>query len=249
MPTVTVSNPLPLSGARNVRDLGGYSLPDGGSTAAGVFLRADGLHSLSEADWNTLIDYGVGRVVDLRGVEEANRQPDQIPEQCAIRYFHVPLLDQMNSSAFRGPLPGSMGELYCSLLDNSAADLGRVMELLAQQDEGAALFHCSAGKDRTGVIAMLLLKLAGVPDAEVIEDYSVSEIYMNELFAQQRYAAAQAGFQIPDYMLQSRPEEMIYTLEHLQRAYGSAEAYCTGVAGCSPAVVAALRERLRGKML
>lgn len=247
MRTVTVSTPLPLSGARNVRDLGGYSLKDGGTTAQGVFLRADGLHSLTGADWNALDEYGVGRVVDLRGVEEAQRQPDAIPGSCGIEYFHVPLLDQMNSSGFQGPLPASMGELYCALLDDSAADLGRVMELLARQSEGAALFHCSAGKDRTGVVTMLLLELAGVPDEEILADYSVSETYMQELFAWQKRAAAEAGIQIPDYMLQSRPEEMRRTLEHLHQTYGSAEAYLLGPAGRTQAEVETLRERLRGR--
>ena len=246
MQTLTVSKPLPLTGARNVRDLGGYPF-GGGVTAKGVFLRADGLHSLTEKDLRTLVAYGVRRVVDLRRTAEVERQPDPFRGHSVIQYFHVPMLDQMNSSGFQGPLPQSMYEIYRSLIDECASDLGQVMSLLARQREGASLFHCSAGKDRTGVVAMLLLELAGVPDEEIVADYCISEIYMKELFALQKQQAAAAGIQIPDYMLESKPEQMQRTLDHLHQMYGGAEAFLTGPAGCSEADVTFLRDRLKGK--
>lgn len=245
MQTMTVSKPLPLRGARNVRDLGGYAF-EGGVTAKGVFLRADGLHALTETDIRALYEYGVRRVVDVRSTFEVEHQADPFQEQSAIQYFHVSLLDQMNSSGFQGDTPQSLYELYRSLLDEAAPDLGQVMTLLAQQREGAALFHCSAGKDRTGVIAMLLLELAGVPDEAIIADYSISEIYMKELFALQKQQAAAVGIQIPDCLLESKPEEMQRTLEYLHRTCGDAEAFLLGPAQCREQDVKRLRNRLRG---
>lgn len=237
-----VSRPLLLTGAKNVRDLGGY--PTGnGATAQGVFLRGDGLSALTEEDISALAQYGVRRVVDLRSGMELQRQPDPFGNVPEIAYDSVPMLDQMNSSGFQGQLPASLSELYCALLDGDAASIGRVMKLLAEE-EGAVLFHCTAGKDRTGVIAMLLLDLAGVSEEDIVADYGVTETYMAAKFEAQRAAAAAAGFDLPDFLFRSQPEEMRRTLEHLHTAWGSAEAYLTGPAGCSSELIARLREKL-----
>lgn len=247
---VEASRPLSLEGAGNVRDLGGYpfSMPNGarGVTAHGAFLRGDALGNLTEGDVDELEGRGVATVVDLRGSIEEERSRDPFgegsrhPEVCLVR---VPLLDQMNSSDFMGRLPSDMFAVYRMILDRQARELGRVLEVLADA-KGAALFHCSAGKDRTGVVAMLLLKLAGVPDDAVIADYAATEAYMRPRFEAQMAQLAQAGIEVPASMFGSKPEDMRRTLAHLRDAYGSAERYALEQAGCDASVVDGIRAKL-----
>lgn len=247
MGNIITSHPLPLTGAKNVRDLGGYPT-ENGITAKGIFLRADGLHNLTQQDIDFLVEYGVRLVVDLRGSMEIQHYPDPFGTVEQIDYQNVAMLDQMNSSGFSGDMPSSMSELYLSLLENSAADIGCVMALFGSLREGTSIFHCSAGKDRTGVIAMLLLSLAGVSDEIIIADYSATENYMSSIFSAQRVAAAEAGFEIPAFMLRSEAEDMRKTLNYLHNHWGNAEIYLHDMAGCSEELLAYLKAKLRGDM-
>ena len=108
--------------------------------------------------------------------------------QSGVGYVHIPMLDQLNSSGFRGALPECMFDVYRDLLDDSASSIRRVFEAL--DTDGCALFHCRAGKDRTGVIAMLLLGLAGVSDDDIVADYVATQRYMGHGLGIQRAAAS-----------------------------------------------------------
>jgi len=241
MGCIRVSEPLQLDGANNVRELGGYPAK-GGTTAKRVYLRADGLQNLSDHDLKKLADYGVCQVIDLRSDREKEYMPDRVGTNMA--YFHVGMLDQMNSKSFKGQGPESMYALYQSLLDDSAEQIGTVMHLLAEVKEGAALFHCTAGKDRTGIIAMILLELAGVPKEYIIADYSVTETYMKDVFARQKEQAEANGIEIKDYMLQSKPEDMERTIEYFHQKYSDAETYLLEFCQCSREDVDFIRHRL-----
>ena len=241
MDNLYVSKPLPLEGAKNVRDLGGYPAA-GGFTAGGAFLRGDGLHSLTPRDIRALEDYGVRLVIDLRSQMEAERQPDPFTGSGLIKRVHVPMLDRMNSNNFEGPLPSCLFEIYSGLLDESARDIGRVMVLMAGERQGACLFHCTAGKDRTGVLAMLLLDLAGVSGESILADYSMSEVYMEEIFSPQREMMRR--LHLPDFLLRSPADQMARTLEFLRENYTGARKYLLCQAGCSPEIVKTLSSRL-----
>ena len=227
---MTVSKPLPLSGTGNTRDLGGYAAQSGQAvTGRCRFLRSDGLHNLTAEDQRRLWTYGVRLVLDLRTPEEISRQPDRWEACPEMLCRSIPMLDRVNSSFFQGSLPDSMSEMYCSLLDSpSGKEAIRQVFSAFSETEGGVLYHCTAGKDRTGVISMLLLKLAGVADETVIADYAATEGYMAQIFAGQRKALLQAGYSIPDHLLASRPEEMARTLFHLSERYGTVEQYLTG---------------------
>lgn len=249
--TVTASHPLPLEGAGNVRDLGGYPVGNLGAetrTSPSVFLRADALAELTENDIEILKSHRLTTVIDLRSSFEIQAKPDPFgagsphPE---IREEQITLLDQMNSSSFATGLPSSMAELYISLLDKQAKELGRVVTMLADAP-GCALFHCSAGKDRTGVVAMLLLKAADVPDAAIVADYAATERYMGERFSRQRAELERAGITVPDAMFASKPQSMEQALEHLASSYGSVERYLTEYADCPRKSIDVIKAKLLG---
>ncbi|MCD8015910.1 MAG: tyrosine-protein phosphatase [Lachnospiraceae bacterium] len=239
MSDIRISQPLQLDGAKNVRDLGGYPAQNG-ITAKKVFLRADGLQNLSDSDITKLVHYGVCRIIDLRSDREAKYMPDRAG---TIACFHVGMLDQMNSAGFNGDGPESMFSLYQSLLDHSAEQISKVIHLLAEVKNGVSLFHCTAGKDRTGVVTMLLMDLAGVPAEYIIADYSVTETYMKDIFAQQKEQARANGIEIKDYMLRSNPEDMECTLTYLHQKYTDAQTYLLDYCHCSKEDINSIRKR------
>ena len=113
---------------------------------------------------------------------------------------------------------------------------------------GCALFHCRAGKDRTGVIAMLLLGLAGVADEDIVRDYAATQRFLGRGLRAQRIAVSVLlRRRAPRCLFEAIPEEMELTLAHLHECYGSARAYLREVAGCSEELLACLTARLRGR--
>lgn len=233
---------LPLEGSPNTRDLGGYPCT-GGTTRWGSFLRSSNTSKMTAQDLDALRAYGVDTALDLRSEEERSRAPSALEDAPGFEGHHVSLLDQLNSSHFEGDLPGSMSGLYISLLDNSAKDIARVFSILAAA-KGGALFHCAAGKDRTGVVAMLLLKLAGVSNADVEADYAATEIYMRPVFTHQLDEIRKAGVKnVPEYGFRSIPESMRRAVQHLEENYGTARQYLQK-AGVTEAELATLHEKM-----
>lgn len=220
-----VSQPLALEGAYNVRDLGNYRTEGGACTRAGMFLRGDGLHSLTRKDKEYLYRYGVRCIIDMRAPIELERQPCCITEQDAIAYYNVPLLDNIHSGSFEDEFPKSLGELYIGLLSSSRDHISRVLKIIAGYPEVCVLFNCTAGKDRTGIIAMLLLKLAGVADKDVIADYAASGDNIRAVLYEQKAALETGGRVLEDYLFESCPDDMAMALTYLETACGSARNY------------------------
>lgn len=238
MQSITPLRRLPLQGTRNTRDLGGYPC-EGGVTRWRVFLRSDNPSRLTEADLEYLKAYGVDTAVDLRQAAEGSKFPSRLACAPGFACHQVSVKDDIDNIDYEGDVPGTMSGLYIDLLDNSKAPFARVMRALAAA-RGGALFHCAVGKDRTGVVAMLLLQLCGVADADIIADYAITDIYMTDIYDQQ---AVVFDGGIPDYVLRSVPASMERVLRHLRQVYGGAAPYLARC-GLSPAEVQALREKL-----
>ncbi|MEE6159336.1 tyrosine-protein phosphatase [Olsenella sp. YH-ols2221] len=169
---------LPLTGADNVRDLGGY--PVGlRQTKWHAFLRAGALQHVTDEDCEFLHRYGVRMVIDLRSEKEVEAAPDRACGESDIAYIHAelggedlsdPKLVERMVQEHGGALPRAK-ELYASMLENTQA-LRIIFRTISQApDDACILIHCSAGKDRTGVISMLLLMLVGVSREDCVADY------------------------------------------------------------------------------
>jgi protein-tyrosine phosphatase len=231
---IAANKPIELAGTYNLRDLGGYPTRDGRITASGRFLRSDGTGALSDGAIETLSSMGLRLAIDLRSPEETRASPSRLRGLEGIRYAHIPLFDRAQSGDFLGELPDSMAELYVSLLDESQAPMREVFEELAEA-EGLRLFNCTAGKDRTGVVAMLLLELAGVEVETILADYAESAVNMHSLFERQKVALGARGIEAPAFLFESDPLDLGIALEHLRATYGSAAGYLArcGVARAS----------------
>ena len=177
---------LSWAGCANVRDLGGVPIEGGGKTRFGVFVRADSVARLSDEGWSALVEHGVTRIVDLRWAEEAEQDP---PRDVDVEVVHVSLLgayDPEIRDEIDDYLPddvaGYRAEQYRVFLERHRSEFARAFAALADADDGAVVFHCLAGKDRTGLIAALLLRLAGASIEDVAADYELSDGNATALF-------------------------------------------------------------------
>jgi len=160
---------IPLSDTQNFRDLGGYATLNGGVTKWNAFFRSACPDSLNDSDCETLKRLGVTSVIDLRGGGNFDeKQTGYVVFDCFKHY---------NLALGGGVPPKRAAECPHSYLEIAeSSNMLKIFEILAD-NEGAVLFHCFAGKDRTGVVAALLLMLAEVQDVDVVADYTLSYAY------------------------------------------------------------------------
>jgi protein tyrosine/serine phosphatase len=165
---------LDWQGCFNVRDLGGLRTADGRMTKRGVLVRADDLDLLSEAGWAELCEYGIRTVVDLRNQVELLDEPPARPP--SIVTLNVPMDDDADTSfwqrIWREELDGSP-LYYTPFLEEKPERCVEVITAIARAEPGV-VFHCGRGRDRTGLIALILLALVGVPPSEIVADYEMS---------------------------------------------------------------------------
>lgn len=231
-----------VEGAYNIRDLGGYPTKDGKETKMGAFLRADDLTKLTENDITKLKDAGLALEVDLRSVKETEANPSPLKNIDWVDYENVSMLDGMNSGKMEDVMPETMGDVYVWLMDNAKDAFATEMRLFINTN-GLRLFHCTAGKDRTGTTAMLLLKLAGVSDEDILEDYALSEVYSAENIKNQIEMFKKQGMEGFEHMMYSKPENMQKALDHLHTTYGTVENYLHTI-GLTEAEIAKLKNLL-----
>jgi len=218
-----------IPGIPNMRDLGGYQTKDGKTVMMGRFIRSTALHDIGMDAVSELKSLGIDCVIDLRSKMERKRAPDIIEDHDGIHFVHVPMLDNIQSNFvngnFSGNFPASMTEMYVGLLDNSSDLFKTIFDVFADRRFSHYLFHCTAGKDRTGVTAMLLLGLAGVPYEIIAEDYSYTR-YLSD-----PTPVEDLPFEIPQYLFESAPPTMLATIRHVDEKYGGVKPYlsCIGV--------------------
>lgn len=179
---------LPLEGAHNVRELGGLPAQGGKQTAWHRFLRADCLEELTERDAALLLEYGVRTVIDLRSPSETVQHPDYAGLLASVEYHNIPFLEQDLSpqgQAWAKEQLMDLSSLYLSLLKRQQI-LKTILEQMEAAPDGCVLFHCAVGKDRTGVVALLLLMLAGVDKQDCQTNYmqSFTNLTRSEVFRQ-----------------------------------------------------------------
>ena len=215
---------LRLEGAYNVRDVGGYLTGDGRMTRWRRLLRADGMHRLSEEAQRTLLEMGLRTIIDLRRPRETEEQPNVFATATTVRYLHRPLYQVVGGDHDERTL----GEIYRWVVDECQPQIAAVIGLLAEPDALPGLVHCTAGKDRTGVMVALLLGAVGVPHDVIVADYAVSaENLRGEFVEESKRRVLAAGLDWARYeRLMISPEEFMRDLlAHLDRQYGGVEAY------------------------
>jgi len=256
IPRVISERRLPLQGAVNFRDLGGYASSAGQRLKWGKVFRSDHLSNLTESDIDFLERMKIQCVCDFRTSSEARRRPDRFPKDGSGEHLHLPIdnLKADPTELFQKLKRGDTSWLtkefliegYILNIEEFAPVWGEVFKCLADPGHLPLVFHCTGGKDRAGTCAALILRSLGVPEKTVIHDHGLSNIYIrdvvNGLYAKFD-AAGIAREKISPYF--SAPRYCIEALlAHLREKYGSPIEYLKSKAGLTEEMLAKIRAQL-----
>lgn len=236
---------LPIHHGFNFRDLGGYRTKAGQTVQDHRLLRSGRLNELSAADLQYLADYGLQTAVDFRSPQERADAPDRVPAAARDVFDPVFPTDETKVTAdaeqerhtelAKDPLAGfrSMVSTYADIVVQPSAKKAYRQffdVLLAADDDGATLFHCSAGKDRTGMGAVYLLTALGVDPITIRQDYLASNLYLvaeglrmvDEVIEAGGSPALQASYRSLGGVANEYLDSALYTID---REYGNLPNY------------------------
>jgi protein-tyrosine phosphatase len=238
---VTFDRHIALEGAVNFRDLGGYSNDEGRRTRWRVLFRADGLSELTEPDLAVMAEIGIRTVVDLRSGDEVEQSRFDV-EAHPVRFHHFPFVETLPDPEEFERTPVFFPAKYVQMVEEAGPQIVGALTALAAPDALPAVFHCTAGKDRTGVLSALVLSLLGVPEETVVADYALSGTAMAHLRAKlaAKYPERLALIADADMVFSADPANMVALFDHVHDRYGSPADYAAAV-GVPDDVVARLR--------
>jgi protein tyrosine/serine phosphatase len=228
----------------NVRDLGGLPTADGGTTRWGALVRADCLGKLTESGRRALYDYGVRTVIDLRGPLELAEDPPAFRGGRAGEpgFIHAPLDHQDPAAAPLWAAIKTRADVYRLFLDFYPHALADVLRAMAAAPPGAIVFHCLGGTDRTGLVAAAALRLAGVADEVIADDYALTLERRRPIYERLLAEKGEAGLGFWD-RLNMTADQMGATLAYVDARYGGMERYLLA-AGLSREDMARVSARL-----
>ena len=219
---------IDLDGCVNFRDLGGYPTATGRTVRWRTLFRSDALHALSEPDVARLRDeLRLSDIVDLRSTFELTNEGRGPLEREPIAFHHNPLFDGDPSAADRSRAADmSLGERYVGMMRMGHARIVSAVRLLATA-AGGAVYHCAAGKDRTGVLSAILLGALDVPDEVIVADYALSAERIDEIIDRVMNMKGYADTlrEMPEDTLHARPESMEAVLAGVANEWGSMRDY------------------------
>jgi protein-tyrosine phosphatase len=237
---------IDVEGCSNFRDLGGYATESGRELRWRVVFRSDGLHELTPSGVATLREeIGLVHIIDLRSNAELEFDGRGLLEREPVVFHHMPLFGDHSRSQRSSVKDVALGKLYLGMVEHAAPRLAAVIEQIAS-NEAPSVFHCSAGKDRTGVISALLLGTLGVPDDTIVADYAATRDGLDGIVAKLSRSKGYADMwkELPPQTLHAHPETMSDFLAELRGRYGSVRD-CVRAIGVDESAL----ERLEARML
>lgn len=172
-----------LDGVWNLRDLGGLPVRGGSRVRRGMVLRSATLWYASRSDCAVLSGLGISTVLDLRDADETQHQPNWVDGAIGAEHHSVPF--SVPVEEFHGEYGGmadpAVGERYLRLLDHNTATVAAALRVLADADHRPVLFHCAAGKDRTGLLAAMVLGCLDVEPEAIVADYLATDAVINRI--------------------------------------------------------------------
>ena len=237
---------LELEGTVNTRDVGGYATRDGRQTRWGKLLRSDSLHQLSPASQQTLIDWGLRSVLDLRKSREMQEKRNVFFGSDRVQYYHQNMVGDTLIRE-RESIPEGLDYVehmrwsYSVVLDRRKSHIHDTLCLLSQPGTMPALVHCAGGTERTGLIIALVLGIAGVPEETIAEDFALTArlTYTHHLETHPEVNAD--NYTLEDHQSrQCRPGTMLAVLRTLEERYGDIVGYARNI-GMSEEQIEALR--------
>ena len=207
---------LNLETPNNLRDLGGHMRKDKKVTKFNEFLRSDAMSELSKGDIEFLKEFGLKTVIDLRTDLEISRKPNDFENIDWVNYINIPLATEEQLKIDGKDF--TLRDFYIDLL-NKSENFGNLFNYMAENPDGVILFHCTAGKDRAGLTAALLLLNAGISKPDVVADYEVSFTYYKQSLLEQLKIYPD----MPIHFAHSESEWLENFISHLENDYGTVE--------------------------
>ena len=219
----------------NFRDLGGYRTHDGRTVAWRRLFRSAALHKMDDREIARLKhEISPRAVIDLRSPKDPEKNPEVVLlKEIGARHYPIPFRPD-SSSYMKDEVTANhnatnMGEIYLHRISEKpfGKRLVDALEIIAERDNHPLVFHCSAGKDRAGVLAAMVLAAIGIVDEDVVEDYTLSAPFMNDIRVRMNSdPETAAGVKdLPDFQWEARAESMAVFLSLLRREYGAADGY------------------------
>jgi len=258
--TIVAERQLPLQGADNFRDLGGYATSDGRHVRWGLLYRSNALSGLTDRDLAYLSRERIRLVCDFRTESVRRADPDPPLPPIPAEKLDLPVAQQgVNPRRIRERIrTGGISALgientllraYRNFVIEDSDRWATLLARISETDNLPTVMHCTAGKDRTGFASALILLTLGVPEETVFEDYLLTNDYRQKYFAfVLRWAPLYSLFRTqPDDLLpllEARPEYLAASLSTIRERYGSLDAYLAGPLGVTPERRAALERNL-----
>lgn len=230
-----------LGAVHNFRDLGGYTTADGRQVQWRRLFRADGLDRLTSADLDLLRPFGLRTVIDLRSAGEIDERGRFPFEQYPVTFHHLAVIDTtrntddaeartifMEAASDPSRVVEFLSNAYAHMLERGGDKLAAGLRLLAEQEALPAVFHCAAGKDRTGLMAGILLSGLGVPDDQVVADYALSGGAFERTRAWadvHQPALVEWMDSVPTSLQGAHPDAMRIVLERFRADHGGARGF------------------------
>ncbi len=241
---------LDWEGCLNVRDLGGLPTEDGRITQPGRIVRADNVRRLTDEGWRSLRDHGVTRIIDLRLPEELAEDPRR---EADVDVVHVSVLGDSFDAEYIAVLDAYLDSVddvadhyawsYVDFLERFRERFGQALAAVADAD-GAVVVHCMGGKDRTGLVAALLLRLVDVPLEVIGADYAVSAVNLEPRNVEWLASMPDEPARSRVVKLSQTPAAgMVRAITEIEARYGDVASYLRA-AGLSDEQIGRLEERL-----
>jgi protein-tyrosine phosphatase len=249
--TESFSRHLRFDSVANFRDIGGYRTREGRTVAWRRVFRSGEFQRISNDEFDRLMtEIRPVLLLDLRSAGEVEKHGRGLLSEAAIKYQNISFITdggdrEADEKRFRTFT--NMGEFYLDITRDKGFGkrIVAALEIIAMPENHPLVFHCAVGKDRTGILAALVLSLLGVEDEDIKMDYSLSEPYMDEILRQIKSdpKATEAANPLPDYFWKASPESMELFLTTLRQEYGSIKGYLEAM-GMEPSLPARLENAL-----
>jgi protein-tyrosine phosphatase len=240
-----------LDAVHNFRDMGGYPTLDGRSTRWRRLFRADGLYRLTGDDLEVVRELGLRTVIDLRTFAELEERGTFPHDAHPVHFRHVPVIDSTWTAAQADAMPDDpadfLEQAYVAMLEEGEERLAEALVMLSEPDALPAVFHCAAGKDRTGMLAMMVLGCLDVLDEYIVADYALTAEGMERMreWSAREYPELHARIMAgPSVFSAAVPEAMLRMIGHVRQRHGSIVEFAMNVGVPSDAI-----ERLRTELL
>jgi protein-tyrosine phosphatase len=242
---MTLERQLNWNDCQNTRHLGGFKTENHRVTSALALVRSDNLTRLTLEGQNAVMNDGVTTVIDLRFQEELEKQANPFAARDDMNYLHLPLMTTAQTQAIEAVRAATTTqEAYRATLEGFGDNIAVIVKAIAESPMGRVVLHCSAGKDRTGLMTALALSAVGVSKQDIADDYALTNVFLQASYDQELSQITDLEERqktAEDLWIKS--EYMLETLDFIEQHYGSTNAYLQSC-GVPPETLEKLKTRL-----